>query len=109
MGINHLNTRGDRSQHNQNYDSDIFGQGQDYTSCMKKRKDTLMCLKLCKSILRNSDDDDVMMDEQRNTYSQDFDLGGGMGQQPGECAHCGFPLTCSQPRNYEQGGWFNQG
>ena len=23
MGINHLNTRGDRSQHNQNYDSDI--------------------------------------------------------------------------------------
>lgn len=25
MGINHLNIRGDRSQHNQNYDSDIFG------------------------------------------------------------------------------------
>ena len=97
MGINHLNIRGSRSQHNQNNDSNIFGQSQDdYTSCMKKRKDTLMCLKICNSILRDSDGDDEIMDEQRNTYSQDFDLGGGMGQQPGECIHqCGFPLSCS--------------
>lgn len=98
MGINHLNTRGDRSQHNQNYDSDIFGQGQDYTSCMKKRKETITCLNSCNSIMRN-------------TYSQDFGLGGGM-EQPSSCVHrCGgLPLICPPvPRNYEQGNFFNQG
>ena len=83
MGINHLNTRGDRSQHNQNYDSDIFRQGQDYTSCMKKRKDILTCLNTCNSGVRNT--------------SQDFGLGGGMEQQPLSCVDtCGgfLPPIC---------------